>query len=86
MALGFNGGAAWSEYLIARLGTGSGPGRSAGPQPVGIQSVNDFATPQSALDSDSFSTAQQTRRLRIGEDRNLHDLIALVAEELERLA
>jgi hypothetical protein len=74
------------RVLIARLGTGAGPGRSAGPHPGGIQSINDFATPRSGLESDSSGTAPQTRSLRIREDRNLHYLVALVAEELERLA
>ena len=85
MALGFNGVAACSEYSSHASARAAGPGRSAGPQPVGIQSINDFATPRSALDSDSFGTAPQTRSLRIGEDRNLHYLVALMAEELERL-
>jgi hypothetical protein len=85
MALGFNGGAACSEYPIARLGTGSGPWAFCWPATRGIQSITDFATSRSALDSDSFDTTPQTRSPRIGEDRHLHDLIALMAEELECL-
>jgi hypothetical protein len=73
------------RVLIASLGTAAGPGRSAGPQPVGIQSITDFATSRSALDSGSFDMTPQTRSLRIGEDRHLHYLVALMAEKLERL-
>ena len=84
-ALGFNGGAACSEYPVARLGTGSGHWAFCWPATRGIQSITDFAARRSALDTDSFGTAPQTRSVRPGEDRDLHDLIALVAEQLEGL-
>ena len=86
MALGFNGGgAACSEVLIARLGTGSGPWAFCWPATRGDSEHQRFRHARSALDGDSFGTAPQTRSLRIGEDRNLHYLVALMAEELERL-
>jgi hypothetical protein len=85
MALGFNGGAACSEYPIARLGTGSGPWAFCWPATRGDSEHHDFAARRSALDGDSSGTAPQTRSVRPGEDRDLHDLIALVAEQLEGL-